>query len=226
VVLSVVLLTWTPHGSGAHLSALLSPSSLFLLSSPPPLTLHRPPPSSHVPLQLARLAAVLARGGARAVLAGQAAATRRAPAMARARGCPVAAARHSEGLPAHLPVRSSRTSGCHPCVPACARRRATLLLCAAVDPEIVGGGGGATFSPSTGRPQFIVSGEAPFNSLRRELPRPLLTRFQSSPGRFPYRRSSSAELHRHRYSGDPWAAGSGRGASVRGGDLVSGLRCG
>ena len=44
VVLSVVLLTWTPHGGEAHLSALLSPFSLFLLSSPPPLTLHQPPP--------------------------------------------------------------------------------------------------------------------------------------------------------------------------------------
>ena len=32
----MVLLTWTPHGYGAHLSALLSPFSLFLLSSPSP----------------------------------------------------------------------------------------------------------------------------------------------------------------------------------------------
>ena len=76
--------------------------------------------------------------------------------------------------------------------------RATLLLYAAVDPGRAGGGGGATFSPTAGHPQFIVSGEVRFNFLRRELPRPLLARFQSSPGRFPYRRSSSAELHRHR----------------------------
>ena len=56
----------------------------------------------------------------------------------------------------------------------------------------------ATFFPTAGRPRFVVSGEAPFNSMRRELPCPLLDRFRSSPGRFLFRRSSTAELHRHR----------------------------
>ena len=32
----------------------------------------------------------------------------------------------------------------------------------------------AIFFPTAGRPRFIVSGEAPFNSLQRELPLPLL----------------------------------------------------
>ena len=86
-----------------------------------------------------------------------------------------------------------------PCVPRGPRGAVhaslPLLFCAAVDPGRAGGGGGATFSPTAGRPQFVVSGEVPFNFLRRELPRPLLARFQSSLGRFPFRRSSSAELH-------------------------------
>ena len=62
------MVTWTPHGGGAHLSALPSPLCLSspLLSSP--LTLRWPPPSSRAPLELARPAA-LACGGARAVLA-------------------------------------------------------------------------------------------------------------------------------------------------------------
>ena len=192
------------------------------------------------------------------------------PCTVRTRHC------RSEGPAARVLARSSRTSGCRPCVPApcspcgppcssvppsipgeqdAVAAQPSPLPPAALDssspvrlPSIPCAGSFPVLSspdsgphtidspsacpprrssiPSAGRPQFIVSGEAPFNSLRRELPRPLLARFQSSPGRFPYRRSSSAELHRHRYSGDPWAAGSGRGASVRGGDLVSGLRCG
>ena len=48
----------------------------------------------------------------------------------------------------------------------------------------------AIFFPTAGRPRFIVSGEAPFNSLQREFLLPLLDRFWSSPGRFPFRRSS------------------------------------
>ena len=40
----------------------------------------------------------------------------------------------------------------------------------------------AIFFPTAGRPRFIVSGEAPFNSLQRELLLPLLDRFWSSPG--------------------------------------------
>jgi hypothetical protein len=41
----VVLLTWTPHGGGAHLFALLSPFSLFLLSLTLPCSVpqQRPP---------------------------------------------------------------------------------------------------------------------------------------------------------------------------------------
>ena len=46
VVLSVVLLTWTPHGYGAHLSALLSLSSLLSPSSHPASAAAPPPRAS------------------------------------------------------------------------------------------------------------------------------------------------------------------------------------
>ena len=111
---------------------------------------------------------------------------------------PALAAAARRGRPLAFPrVPRGPRGAVHASLPLLAPR-ATLLLYAAVDPGRAGGGGGATFSPTAGRPQFVVSGEVPFNFLRRELPRPLLARFQSSPGRFPYRRSSSAELHRHR----------------------------
>ena len=180
------------------------PFSLFLLSSPPPLTLHQPPPCPRAPLQLASRrcgpAAELERcWQGRQGRPPPRAEPRPLPELEAAPSPPPAlAAAARRGRPLAFPrVPRGPRGAVHASLPLLAPR-ATLLLYAAVDPGRAGGGGGATFSPTAGRPQFVVSGEVPFNFLRRELPRPLLARFQSSPGRFPYRRSSSAELHRHR----------------------------
>jgi len=178
------------------------PFSLFLLSSPPPLTLHQPPLGA--PLQLASRRCGPAAELERCWQGRQGRPPPRAeprpwPELEAAPSPPPAlAAAARRGRPLAFPrIPRGPRGAVHASLPLLAPR-ATLLLYAAVDPGRAGGGGGATFSPTAGRPQFVVSGEVHFNFLRRELPRPLLARFQSSPGRFPYRRSSSAELHRHR----------------------------
>ena len=92
---------------------------------------------------------------------------------------PALAAAARRGRPPAFPcVPRGPRGAVHASLPLLAPR-ATLLLYAAVDPGRAGGGGGATFSPTAGRPQFVVSGEVTFNFLRRELPRPLLA--DSSP---------------------------------------------
>ena len=174
------------------------PFSLFLLSSPPPLTLHQPPLCPRAPLQLASRRCGPAAELERCWQGKQGRPPPRAeprpwPELEAAPSPPPAlAAAARRGRPLAFPrVPRGPRGAVHASLPLLALR-ATLLLYAAVDPGRAGGGGGATFSPTAGRPQFVVSGEVRFNFLRRELPRPLLARFQSSPGRFPYRRSSSA----------------------------------